>query len=193
MDLAFDASGRFVGVEQEEVVALGHYMMLADARLNLFTVFDDLKYDRSDIDMMSPPMRTHAVSQLKALGFTQTSGTVLYNKRDDVKCFIPKFHALGASPFDIARYTPKRSRDYYILTPTQTACQYIDAYAHENAIEKIVALVKSQPINLFKLVDYLEKKPAHRDFRAAIGYIKSVQREAVTSDPLRRRRALGSF
>ena len=36
------------------------YLQIADEKLRLLSVFDDLKYDRADADMMSPAMRTHA-------------------------------------------------------------------------------------------------------------------------------------
>jgi len=191
MDAVFDASGRFAGVAPSDRLAFGPYMMLADARLNLFSVFDDLVYDRSDADMLSPAMRRHAIEKLKPLGFVQVKGTVLENAAEDVRCYIPKVHALGASPFDIIRYTRRRPRDYVILTPTQTACQIIDGYPLEVAIEKLGTLVQHQPINLFKLVDYLERSTAHKEILGELWKIRSLQKQAVESEPLRRRRALG--
>lgn len=193
MDMTFDTAGRMEGVAPQDTVGFGPYMRLADARHNLFSVFDDLKYDRSDIDMMSPPMRRHAVETLGRMGFKQISGSVLLNAAEDIRAHIPKFHALGSSPFDITRYTPRRARDYYVLTPTQTACQVIDAYPVEDAVEKIAALMQHQPINLFKLADYLDGTAVHREFEPALGYLKRVQREAIATDPLCRRRALGSI
>ena len=112
-------------------VSFGHYMTLADERLQLFSVFDDLYYDRADADMLSPAMRKHAIEKLKKIGFKQISGNVLEDRGADRRCLMPKSHALGASPFDITRYTPRRAQDFYILTPTQTACQFIDHYPHE--------------------------------------------------------------
>ncbi|MEM8872401.1 MAG: hypothetical protein AAGB10_08805 [Pseudomonadota bacterium] len=191
MDLASDATGHVAATDHQAVADFGPYMMLADAALNIFAVFDDLKYDRADADMLSPAMRNHAIAKLKRLGFRQTSGSVLKNTTQDIHCYIPKPQVLGASPFDITRYTPKRTRDYYILTPTQTACQFIDRYVLDHAVEKIAALVRKQPINLYRLMDYLERKPTHREFMPALGHIKAVQREAVASEPLCRRRALG--
>lgn len=166
-------------------------MQIADAALHLISVFDDLKYDRSDADMMSPAMRQHAVRKLAPLGFRQVSGNVLENREADTRVLIPKSHALGASPFDITRYTPKRTQDYYLLTPTQTACQVIDSYATKDAVERIKTLICKHPINLYRLMDYLEKKDTHQDFLGAVGHLRYVQREAITSEPLQRRRALG--
>ncbi|MEY8843303.1 hypothetical protein AB9K41_30075, partial [Cribrihabitans sp. XS_ASV171] len=162
---------------------LGPYLYLADPELRLLSVFDDLRYDRADADMLSGPMRRHAVAQLAPLGFRQTSGTVLEQAGTGTRAIMPKWHALGASPFDIARYTPRRAGDWYILTPTQTACQIIDAYPTREAVERIKELVTRQPVNLLKIADHLERKPAHEAFHAAIGHLKFVQREAVESDP----------
>ncbi|MGX9356946.1 hypothetical protein ACS3SW_17800 [Roseobacteraceae bacterium S113] len=171
--------------------SFGPYMTLADEALGLLSVFDDLRYDRADADMMSPAMRRHAFEKLSKIGFRQVSGTVLEQHGTGAKCILPKAHALGASPFDVTRYTPKGTADFYLLTPTQTACQFIDHYEHGEAVERIKALIGVQPVNLYKLMDYLEHTPAHRAALNAIGHLKFVQREAVASEPLRRRRALG--
>lgn len=166
------------------------YLQLVDEALGLISVFDDLKYDRSDAEMLSPPMRRHAIDKLSPLGFRQVSGNVLENRDAGVRVLMPKSHALGASPFDIARYTSKRAEDFYLLTPTQTACQIVDHYPLAQAVERIKELIAKHPVNLVKMEDYLEGSAPHRAFMAAIGHLKFVQREAITSEPLMRRRAL---
>ena len=166
------------------------YLAVADTALKLISVFDDLKYDRSDLDMLSGPMRRRALERLAPLGFRQVSGTVFENRTADIRMYLPKIHALGASPFDAARYMKRREQDYFILTPTQAACQIIDHYPIEDAVEKIKALISKHPINLLRLMDYLEHKDHHRAFLVAIGHLKLVQREAVEAEPLRSRRAL---
>lgn len=190
MESTFDASEADAAPGDISAVEFGPYLMLADTELRIFSVFDDLKYDRSDADMLSPPMRRHAIDKLGGLGFRQKTGSVLFNREKDAFCYIPKPQVLGASPFDVTRYTPKREVDYYLLTPTQTACRIIDAYPAETAIEKVVALIWKQPINLYRLFDYLEKKPAHQAILPGLGYVKSEQRKAIQSEPLCRRRAL---
>lgn len=175
---------------QLQEAKFGPYLLLADPDLRLISVFDDLRYDRADMDMLSPPMRTHVLQKLAPFGFRQTSGTVIENKTADIRCYMPKFRALGASPFDITRYTERRRQDYYVLTPTQTACLLVNHYKLEEAVQRVAKLVQTQPINLFRLMDYLEHTPTHRDFLQAIGHLKYVQREAVESEPLCRRRAL---
>ncbi|MEM9967376.1 MAG: hypothetical protein AAF755_04660 [Pseudomonadota bacterium] len=167
------------------------YLQIADKTLGLVSIFDDLKYDRADADMLSPAMRSHAMQKLAPLGFRQVSGTVLRHTETGVRVLIPKFHALGASPFDITRYTPKGTADFYLLTPTQTACRFIDSYTKNEAVQRIKTLVAKHPVNLYRLMDYLERQPVHEEFLSAIGHLKYVQRIAVESEPLNRRRALG--
>jgi hypothetical protein len=97
----------FPFTENPEALNLGPYMCVADAQLRLISIFDDLKYDRADIDMISPAMRNYAVTKLGQFGFKQTSGNMLQHEEASIRCLIPKFHALGASPFDITRYTKR--------------------------------------------------------------------------------------
>ncbi|MEM8570615.1 MAG: hypothetical protein AAGG56_06850 [Pseudomonadota bacterium] len=173
-----------------DVTDLGPYLYFPDPSLSILSVFDDLQYDRADADMLSPAMRNHVLKTLRPMGFKQRSGTVIEHSETGIRFIMPKFHALGASPFDITRYAPKREQDFYVLTPTQTACRFIDTYALEEAVDRIRALVKKQPINIYRLMDFLEKKPSHQDFLQAIGHLKYVQRTAIQSEPLRGRRAL---
>ena len=61
------------------------------------------------------------------------------------------------------------------------------------AVDRIKGLIIRQPINLYKILDYLERKPLHTEFASAIGHLRLIQREAVASEPLKTRRALGSL
>ncbi len=81
------------------------YLMIADTDLRLISVFDDLRYDHADLDMLSAPMRRRALSKLEPTGFAQISGTVIENAAEDIRIHMPKFRALGASPFDALRDT----------------------------------------------------------------------------------------
>ncbi|MEM7523359.1 MAG: hypothetical protein AAF360_06315 [Pseudomonadota bacterium] len=168
----------------------GPYFLLADVSIGVFSVFDDLKYDRSDADIISPPMRRHAIEKLKPFGFKQKSGSILHNQRDGVSCYIPKPQVLGASPFDIARYEERGPEDYFIMTPTQTACQFINKYALEVALERMVSLVQFQPININRIFDYMDRRGTHKEIASRLHEVAAVQREAIKSEPLCRRRAL---
>ncbi|NRB01385.1 MAG: hypothetical protein HRU32_16520, partial [Rhodobacteraceae bacterium] len=154
--------------------------LYVDQKLNLISVFDDLKYDRSDLDTLSAPMRRRVVVRLEPLGFRQMSGGLIENPKANIRVLLPKLRALGASPFDVTRDTPRRAQDFYVLTPTQTACQWIDAYSTDDAVEAIKTLVVKHPINLLRIADFLERTERHRAFLGAIGHLKYVQRIAVS-------------
>jgi len=191
-DVEVEPSAAPVGAFADRVRILDRdpYLTVADPALRLISVFDDLKYDRADMDVVSGPMRRRARDKLKPLGFVQASGHVFENRAEDIRMILPKFRALGASPFDAINDTPRRAQDYFILTPTQTACQMIDHYPHEDAVEMIKTLIQKHPINLLRLADYLERTDTHQAFKPAIGHLKFVQREAVSAEPLKSRRAL---
>lgn len=171
-------------------LTLGPYLTVIDNPENIISIFDELRYDRADADMVSPAMRRHVVEQLKKMGFKQKSGNIIENIHEDIRCIIPKSHALGASPFDILRYTHKRQQDYYILTSTQAACQLVESYPTEEAVLKIGELIEKQPINVNRLYDYLEDNDTHQAFLHAIPHLRYLQRLALKSEPLCRMRAL---
>lgn len=168
----------------------GAYLCVPDCSVNIISIFDELRYDRADADLVSPAMRKHLASKLALLDFKQCSGTIFENKQLDIRCLIPKSHALGASPFDALRYTKKRTQDYYLLTSTQAACQLVDLYDVEEAVDKIAALISKQPINVNRIYDYLERNEKHQVFNKAIPHLRFLQRKAIESEPLRSMRAL---
>ena len=166
------------------------YVCIADEALRLVSVFDDLKYDRADLDMVSGPMRRKILHKLQPLGFKQVSGSVIENRTQDIRFILPKFRALGASPFDATRDTSRREQDYFILTPTQAACEIINAYPVERAVECLEGFVIKHPINLLRIFDYLEGNSVHQAFKEAIGHLTIIQRKAVAEEPLKSRQAL---
>lgn len=166
------------------------YLMVADTELRLISVFDDLRYDRADLDMLSAPMRRRALAKLIPLGFSQRSGSVIESRTEDIRIHLPKFRALGASPFDALRDIDLRPQDYALLTPTQAAAQIIAAHPLETVVQRLKALVIKHPVNLLRLGDYLEHKPSHQAFKDALGHLIYVQRTAIAKEPLKTRRAL---
>ncbi|MBO6509611.1 MAG: hypothetical protein JJ979_14245 [Roseibium sp.] len=173
-----------------DVLNTDPYLMIADAELRLISVFDDLRYDRADLDILSGPMRRRALTRLTPLGFKQRSGSVIENRAEDIRIHMPKFRALGASPFDALRDTHLRTQDYALLTPTQAAAQIITRYPTDTALEKLSMLVVKHPVNLLRLFDFLEPGPSHQAFRDVLGQLVYLQRKAVSREPLKTRRAL---
>ena len=167
-----------------------NYLYTLEQPDNIISIFDDLRYDRSDVDIISPGMRLHLLESLRPFGFKQSSGNVISHTDLDIQCIIPKFHALGSSPFDITRYCQKRSQDFYVLTPTQTACQLVDSNDLDEAVSKILQMMKQQPINVYKLLDYLEHTETHQNFYKAVAYLRDQQKSLIQKEPLCFRRSL---
>lgn len=176
--------------ERLQVLNADPYLMVVAAPLRFISVFDDLRYDRADVDAVSGPMRKRVVDRLKPLGFRQISGSLIENKEEGIRIHLPKFRALGASPFDAIRDTSPHDQDYIVLTPTQLACQFIDHYPLDLAMEQLRALIVRQPANLLRIFDYLERNDTHQAFKKVIGELTVLQRQAVAQEPLKTRRAL---
>lgn len=166
------------------------YFAWHESPIQIISVYDDKRYDRSDIDNLSPAMYRYTANQLKDFGFVRVSGRVFQHSVFNADAIIVQAKVQGASPFHSLDYCSRKPEDILILTPTQTAAVFINDLPHEQAIEKIVALIKTQPINLFKLKDHLENSSRHISFLDAIPYIKYEQRKAVESAPLLNKRAL---
>ncbi len=166
------------------------YLCLADRGLRLVSVFDDLRYDRADMDMLNGPMRRRLVAALAPLGVRQGSGSRLDCPATGLRLHMPKFRALGASPFDALRDTVRAPTDYAVLTPTQAACAIIDAHSTDAAVARLERLVRQHPVNLLRIFDFLDGSPAHEAFRPAIGHLVPIQRAAIRTSPLKGRRAL---
>ena len=58
---------------------LGPYLIVMNNPKNIISIFDELRYDRADADLVSPAMRRHVVEKLKTLGFKQKSGNIIEN------------------------------------------------------------------------------------------------------------------
>lgn len=163
----------------------GPYLHIISDTIKAISIFDALHYDRADVDIISPVMRLHLIKKLKDLGFKQTQGRVIENKTLDIKCVIPKFHALGSSPFHITDYTSIRPQDYYVLTPTQTACFIINNFPLETAMEKLKQLIAVQPINIKRISDYIENSGVNLDALSLIGHLKYYQAQALETPELK--------
>jgi|GEM_PF-1810625 len=158
--------------------------------VNMISVFDDVRFDRSDIDNLSPGMYRYISKCLKELGFKQDSGRTFSHNEFDIRCEIPKSRVQGSSPFHVLDYTPKREQDFYILTPTQVAGVMISRLPHADAVPLLVDLVEHHPINLFKLKDHLDSSQNHQDFLNVVAHLKYKQREAASKQPLIRVKTL---
>ncbi|MBS9777320.1 MAG: hypothetical protein KGV50_01025 [Gammaproteobacteria bacterium] len=158
--------------------------------LRVISIFDEIKYDRSDLDIVSLGMRRHAIKKLHKFGFTQKSGHVLLQPETGIQCVIPKFVALGASPFSATRYHQRNEYDYWVFTPVQATCFIIENMPFDEAIVRIEDLLRKQPINLYKVIDFLERKSTHQPYHQALKELYELQKELVEKEPLKLMKAL---
>ncbi|MEN9061721.1 hypothetical protein [Ponticoccus litoralis] len=135
------------------------YLCLADRGLRLVSVFDDLRYDRADMDMLNGPMRRRLVAALAPLGVRQGRGSRLDCPVTGLRLHMPKFRALGASPFDALRDTVRAPTDYAVLTPTQAACAIIDAHSTDAARGAPGAAGPTAPGQLAADLRFSRRKP----------------------------------
>jgi len=166
------------------------YLTIAHEGLRLISVFDDLRYDRADLDLLGGPMRARLLRAVAPHGYRQRSGGVIENPATGMRMVMPKFRALGASPFDAVRDTPRGPGEYYVLTPTQAACVILDSLPSEEALAALEALIAVQPVNLLRIFDYLGQGPDRPEAKRIIGHLTPMQRAAIRAEPLMRRRAL---
>lgn len=176
---------------QKKGFILDQYITNINIDLKILSIFDDIRYDRADLDVITGPMRDHAIHKLRNFGFSQISGSILENAHHNLRIIIPKSHTLGASPFDATRYTKKRDQDLYMLTPTQAACQLIDQCCPCDAVDRIKNLIACQPINILRILDFLERKPAHGIYRENVRMFRDFQKEVTTNGSLKHQRPLG--
>ncbi len=160
-------------------------------QLRIISVFDDVRYDRSDLDLLSPAMRQHIVKQLKQLGCKQARGQQLISPNGNV-LWMPKPSVLGSSTFDIGKYTKRAEHDIYILTPTQAAAYWLDNGELEPAVEAIANMIKQQPCNLRKIEDHIGSNPKRKAYIQAMPYLRKVLRESQEQPEMKFKRSLGS-
>lgn len=157
----------------------------------IISVFDDVKYDRSDIDLLSPSMRRYITEKLKLLHCQLARGTHLISPHG-LSLFMPKPSVLGASSFDITRYQKRDEGDIYILTPTQCAAYLLDNLSLEQAVAEIAKMLPSQPINLRKLEDHMRQSSQRNRMLEALPFLRYELRQAQEQAHMRHKRHIGS-
>lgn len=162
--------------------------------IGVISVYDDSLYDRSDLDILSPGMRSHIAQYLKQHDCRQKRGTCIAAPDSSRHFWLSKPSVLLAtSPYDATRYIPRKDGDVYILTPTQAAAYLLDNTSLQTAVAAIEELGKQQPMNIGKLEDYMPEHFDKPDCRGAFTYLRT-QQKAVRAQPGKKfKRALGSF
>jgi hypothetical protein len=158
--------------------------------IGVISVYDDSLYDRCDVDILSPGMRSHIVKFLKQHGCRQKRGNCIAAPDSIGHFWLSKPSiVLASSPYDATHYLPRQAGDVYILTPTQASAYLLDNLPLHAAVAAVEELGKQQPMNIGKLEDFMPE-----DFnRGAFTYLRT-QQKAVRAQPgMKFKRALGSF
>ena len=64
---------------QQKGMLLDQYITNINIDLKILSIFDDIRYDRADLDVITGPMREHAIRKLRNFGFIQINGSILEN------------------------------------------------------------------------------------------------------------------
>jgi len=166
------------------------YLLWHDS-IRVISVFDDVKYDRSDIDLLGPGMRKHVTQFLKGLGCKAKSGKCIVHRDSEIKYWLPKPSLLAASPFDITRYQPRDANDIYVLTPTQTAAYFFQTIDFDLAILAIGDMIETQPVNILKLLDTLNSPQERTYYAPVLRYLLDCQKQIVKQPRVKFKRTLG--
>ena len=156
------------------------------------SVFEDVKYDRSDIDILGPGMRRYVTNFLTTLDCKTRSGRCIVHRHSGLNCWLPKPSVLAASPFDITRYRPREPKDIYILTPTQTAAYLFQHLDFDLAIIAIFEMIKTQPVNLLKLQDTLQHHHERHYYAPVLRYLLDCPQPGVPPGRMKFKRSLGA-
>lgn len=179
--------------QQKLIKAIGsNDYLLWHESLGVISVFDDIQYDRSDIDILGPGMRRYVSQFLTTLDCKARSGRCIVHRDSGVKFWLPRPSVLAASPFDITRYQPRDAGDIYILTPTQTAAYFFQQIDFDWAIIAIGEMIKSQPVNLLKLEDTLQHQRERSYYAPVLRHLLNCQKLWVKHNKMKFKRSLGS-
>lgn len=158
------------------------------------SVFDHIRYDRSDYDILSPPQRHYVIKELLSLGGVQLTGRRVAFKESASNFIFPKANAMSQSPGDVLLELTDEGQDYLVLTPTQMAFAIIKKVSEQSVkLNLLKDLILKQPINLKKVIDYADNNEM-KDFLAMFAQqLSDFQTEVVGSEQMRNRKHLGSF
>jgi hypothetical protein len=126
-----------------------------DTPIQVITIFDHYRYDRSDFDGLSAPQRDYLLQCCKEFDLKQMSGRKYQLKNLGINLIFPRQSILGASPFDCLRYEKADSNTIFVLTPTQAACYFLTLAQKSDSQQYLQKLLSKQSINLKKIKDHV--------------------------------------
>lgn len=155
----------------------------------ILSIFDHIRYDRSDLEAISQPQRQYIFDKVKDNGFKWKTGRTLKNE-DNIEIIFPKQGILGASPIDILRYEKPSENKIYVLTPTQTAC-YLLTLNESNFLSNIEKLLNKMPINIKKIQDNIRLEKEYSTFIKHKEMIIKLQEKTLSDESFRGKSHIG--
>jgi hypothetical protein len=138
------------------------YLFFLETPHNLVCVFDHIRYDRSDADLLSQAQRKYLLNKLVEYGYYHKTGRVLISESHKTKFIFPKQNILGASISDFIKHEKREDQDLFVLTPTQMAIYIINTIKNDT-LEILKNLISKHPINLKKIYDHSHNESS-KDF-----------------------------
>lgn len=139
------------------------YLCYFDTPIQIISIYDHYRYDRSDHDGLSVPQRDYLINRCRDFGLKQVSGRVYTLENLDLKLVFPKQSILGASPFDSFRYEKHDEKTVFVLTPTQAACYFLTLSNKEESKKYLDILLSKQSINFKKIKDHVRTEANYKD------------------------------
>jgi len=121
---------------------------------NIITIFDSVKYDRSDQELLSASQRNHIGNVLEENGHKRLTGNSYQNitTKQVMRFTTPK--TLGVSPLNELQYNFNQE-DIFIVTPGTYFLFLVMKFNElqkENILQEIMQLISTHPVNLDQLL-----------------------------------------
>lgn len=134
-----------------------------DTPIQVISIYDHYRYDRSDHDGLSAPQRDYLLNKCKKFGLKQMTGRTYLLEELDLKLVFPKQSILGASPFDSFKYEKYDEKTVFVLTPTQSSCYFLTLDAKEESLKYLELLLSKQSINFKKIKDHVRTESQYKE------------------------------
>ena len=161
-----------------------------DTPIKIVSIFDHIRFDRSDVELLSKEQREYIFHKARGDGFVWKSGRILKNKESRVEIVFPKQNILGANPIDILRYEKTSGDRVFVLTPTQAACYFL-TLGEESFVQNTKRLLERMPINIKKVIDSLGRTTEASIFSKHLSQIQAWQDETLAKEEFIKKSHIG--
>lgn len=167
----------------------------ASALYNMITIFDSLRYERNDYDVLSAPQRNYVGAVLEKNGHRHVTGNSFKNLKtgQTLRFIITK--TLGVSPLNELNYQ-YNDQDIFIVTPGTYFLFLVEKLSTDDKQDSVRAelmdLVSHHPVNLEQLLDLSTHDHFYATLKEVFKECKAKQDDAI-ENYLKGKRPLGSL